>query len=277
MGRKVLIVDDAAFMRGICADVLTQYGYEVVGYAEDGQQAAERYNSLRPDTVLMDIVMPVCDGITALREIMGIDKNARVVMLSAKSTARNVAESLVLGAREFVVKPFQVEYLMVALGEVSQDNQPPIAPAVAAQMLAFADIYADEPLSQAIVSKLFQIARGGKTAEEVEALLVSALRPRPTQSDIDQTIAPAAPTPHGMEEWDESRDIHETPAVPGADMPPLELPSIEVPSIKRALPETAHDETIALLRQIIHGQEETHKLLVEIVSAIYAVSGLIGG
>ena len=83
MGKKVLIVDDAAFMRMMLKDILTKNGYEVVGEAENGAKAVEKYKEVTPDLVTMDITMPEMDGISALKNIRSIDSNAKVVMCSA--------------------------------------------------------------------------------------------------------------------------------------------------------------------------------------------------
>jgi len=105
MAIRVLVVDDAAFMRMMVKDILSKNGYEVVGEAENGMKAVEQYQELKPDLTTMDITMPKMDGITALEQIMAFDKNARVVMISALGKEELVKKSLLLGAKNYIVKP----------------------------------------------------------------------------------------------------------------------------------------------------------------------------
>lgn len=108
---KILLVDDAAFMRMRCAKLLTENGYEV-DEAENGADAVTKYQSVKPDLVLMDITMPVMDGITAVREIVTRDARAKVVMVSALGQQTMVIESIKAGAKDFVVKPFQPDKIL---------------------------------------------------------------------------------------------------------------------------------------------------------------------
>ncbi|MCR4440962.1 MAG: response regulator [Peptococcaceae bacterium] len=112
---RVLIVDDAAFMRMMLKDILTKNGYEVVGEAENGQVAVDKYKELKPDLVTMDITMPELDGISAVRRIKGIDQNARIVMCSAMGQQAMVIDAIQAGARDFIVKPFQPERVLEAV------------------------------------------------------------------------------------------------------------------------------------------------------------------
>lgn len=114
---RVLVVDDAAFMRKMLGDALSQGGHEIVGEAANGNEAVERYQALRPEITTLDITMPEKDGITALREILGIDPAARIVMCSALGQEAKVLESIRAGARDFVVKPFQTERVLDAIGK----------------------------------------------------------------------------------------------------------------------------------------------------------------
>jgi two-component system chemotaxis response regulator CheY len=114
---RVLVVDDAAFMRKMLGDTLTLGGHEIVGEAANGNEAVERFQALRPEITTLDITMPEKDGITALREILGIDPAARVVMCSALGQEAKVLESIRAGARDFVVKPFQPERVLDAIGK----------------------------------------------------------------------------------------------------------------------------------------------------------------
>ena len=114
---RVLVVDDAAFMRKMVSDALTKGGHEVVGEAGDGIEAIARYQELRPEVTTLDITMPEKDGLAALREIIAIDPAARVVMCSALGQESKVLESIKLGARDFVVKPFKPERVLEAVGK----------------------------------------------------------------------------------------------------------------------------------------------------------------
>lgn len=112
---SVLIADDAAFMRMMIKNILTEAGYEIVGEAENGQVAVSRYRELKPDLTTMDITMPEMDGLTALKEIRGEDPAARVVMCSAMGQQSMVIESIQAGARDFIVKPFQPDRVLAAV------------------------------------------------------------------------------------------------------------------------------------------------------------------
>ncbi|HMC54608.1 MAG TPA: response regulator [Gemmatimonadaceae bacterium] len=106
MSHTVLICDDAVFMRTMVGDILQKAGFEVIGEAETGAQAIEKYKQLRPDLVTMDIVMPEMGGIDAVREIRKHDPSARVLMCSAMGQQALVVEAIQAGAKDFVVKPF---------------------------------------------------------------------------------------------------------------------------------------------------------------------------
>lgn len=117
MSTRVLIVDDAAFMRMMIKEILTKNGYEVVGEASDGYQAIEKYKEVQPDLVTMDITMPEMDGITALKEIRKIDPNAKVIMCSAMGQQAMVIDAIQAGAKDFIVKPFQPERVLEAINK----------------------------------------------------------------------------------------------------------------------------------------------------------------
>ncbi|MED4602677.1 response regulator [Paenibacillus validus] len=112
---KVLVVDDAAFMRAIIGGMLKELGHEVVGEAENGVVALQKYWMLKPDLVTMDITMPEMDGIEALRNIMKYDRNAKVLMCSAMGQQKLVIEAISLGAKDFIVKPIQKERVISTL------------------------------------------------------------------------------------------------------------------------------------------------------------------
>ena len=112
---RVLVVDDAAFMRKMVTDALSGGGHEVVGEAGNGIEAVERYQQLRPDVTTLDITMPEKDGLAALQEIIAADPGAKVVMCSALAQESKVLESIKLGAKDFVVKPFQADRVLSAI------------------------------------------------------------------------------------------------------------------------------------------------------------------
>jgi two-component system chemotaxis response regulator CheY len=114
---RILVVDDAAFMRKMVKDALTGAGHEIVGEAGNGVEALARYQELKPDLVTLDITMPEKDGLAALAEIMGSDPSARVVMCSALGQESKVLEAIKLGAKDFVVKPFKPDRVVEAVGK----------------------------------------------------------------------------------------------------------------------------------------------------------------
>ena len=115
MGKSILICDDAAFMRMMLKDILVKEGFEVVGEAVNGADGVEKYNSLKPDLVTMDIIMPEMDGIAALKAIKASDPTAKVIMCSAMGQQAMVVESIQAGARDFIVKPFQKDRVIEAI------------------------------------------------------------------------------------------------------------------------------------------------------------------
>ena len=115
---KVLIVDDAAFMRMMIKDILSKNGLEVAGEAENGQIAVNKYKELKPDLVTMDITMPEMDGIAALKQILSEDGKAKVVMSSAMGQQQTVIEAIQAGAKDFIVKPFKPERVIEAITKV---------------------------------------------------------------------------------------------------------------------------------------------------------------
>lgn len=118
MGKRVLIVDDAAFMRMMIKNILTKHGYEVVGEAANGKEAVKLYKQLKPDVVTMDITMPEMDGIEGVKAIRAIDPNAKIIMISAMGQQAMVMEAIQAGAKDFIVKPFQQERVLQALERV---------------------------------------------------------------------------------------------------------------------------------------------------------------
>ena len=112
---RILICDDAAFIRMMLKDMLQKAGHAIAGEAKDGGEAVELYRQLKPDLVMMDITMPVMDGITATGEIMKIDPKANVIMCSAMGQQSMVIESIQKGAKDFIVKPFQADRVIEAV------------------------------------------------------------------------------------------------------------------------------------------------------------------
>jgi len=112
MGVKVLIVDDLAFIKLIIRDILEKRGFEVIGEASNGIEAVEMYIRLKPDVVLMDITMPRMDGIQSLSKIISIDSSAKVIMCSALGQQKLIIQSIKLGAKDFIVKPFKAERII---------------------------------------------------------------------------------------------------------------------------------------------------------------------
>lgn len=115
MGARILVVDDAAFMRMMIKDILTKNGYQIVGEAENGRIALQKYQELRPDLTTMDITMPEMDGITAVKEIKKVDPRANIIMCSAMGQQAMVIDAIQAGAKDFIVKPFQPDRVMEAI------------------------------------------------------------------------------------------------------------------------------------------------------------------
>lgn len=119
MNTRVLIVDDALFMRSMIKDILTTSGrYEVVGEAANGREAIEKFQQIQPEVLTMDIVMPVMDGIEATREILKLDPGVKIVMCSALGQEPLVIESIAVGAKDFIVKPFTPEKVLKVLDQI---------------------------------------------------------------------------------------------------------------------------------------------------------------
>ena len=118
MANKVLIVDDAAFMRMMIKDILEKNGYDVVGEASNGLVAVDLYKKEKPDVVTMDITMPDMDGIEAVKQIRTFDLNAKIIMCSAMGQQSMVMDAIKSGAKDFIVKPFQADRVLEAIKKV---------------------------------------------------------------------------------------------------------------------------------------------------------------
>jgi two-component system, chemotaxis family, chemotaxis protein CheY len=112
MSKKILITDDALFMRVTLKNILLANGYEVAGEATNGQEAIEKYAAVKPDLVLMDITMPIMDGISACKAIKLSDPRANVIMCTAMGQKNMVIEAIQAGAKDFIVKPFQPDRVL---------------------------------------------------------------------------------------------------------------------------------------------------------------------
>ncbi len=118
--KKVLIADDASFMRQMIRDIIEPEGWEVVGEAADGMDVVEKFKKLHPDVVMMDIVMPKRSGIDAVKAIKALDPGARIVMCSALGQETLVSEAMQAGARGFIVKPFKPDAVLSTLAKVAE-------------------------------------------------------------------------------------------------------------------------------------------------------------
>ena len=118
MEKRILIADDAMFIRMMLKDMLTKGGYNVCGEAANGREAVELYKKLKPDLVTLDITMPELDGMGALKEIRAFDPNAKVVMCSAMGQKNFVLDAIRAGATDFIVKPFQPSKIFETLRRV---------------------------------------------------------------------------------------------------------------------------------------------------------------
>ena len=122
MSKRVLITDDAAFMREMLREIIAEGGYEVVAEAADGEEALERFNEHHPDVVTLDIVMPGKSGLEVLRELTALEPSACVVMCSALGQEALVMEALEAGAKEYIIKPFKPDQVLGALNEALQKS-----------------------------------------------------------------------------------------------------------------------------------------------------------
>ncbi|MCL6477590.1 MAG: response regulator [Peptococcaceae bacterium] len=118
MAKRILIVDDAAFMRMMIKNILLKNGYEIAGEAENGKQAVNMYMESKPDLVTMDITMPEMDGIESVKAIRSSDPDANIIMCSAMGQQSMVMDAIQAGAKDFIVKPFQQDRILQAIERV---------------------------------------------------------------------------------------------------------------------------------------------------------------
>ncbi len=123
MGTKILIVDDASFMRMMLRNVLSSHGYEVVGEAENGRLAVKTYQEIKPEIVLIDLIMPEMGGIEAVKKIIELDRDAKIIICSAMGQQALVVEAMQAGARDFIVKPFQPSSVIEAIQKVEREEE----------------------------------------------------------------------------------------------------------------------------------------------------------
>jgi two-component system chemotaxis response regulator CheY len=118
---RILIVDDSELSSYITESILKRGGHTVVGVSSDGAEGLEKYKELRPDITTMDITMPVMNGMESLRKIMEFDPEAKVIMLSSSAQKSKIAEAFILGAFEFLPKPFDSEQLLEIVSKVASE------------------------------------------------------------------------------------------------------------------------------------------------------------
>ncbi len=118
MGINVLIADDLKFIKLVLRQLVEKAGFRVVGEASNGEEAVELYQDKRPDVVLMDITMPKMDGLTALKKILKLDPEAKIIMCSALGQQSLIVQALQLGAKDFIVKPFREERVVTAIKHI---------------------------------------------------------------------------------------------------------------------------------------------------------------
>jgi two-component system chemotaxis response regulator CheY len=123
MAVRVLVADDARFMRQLIREIIEPEGFEVVGEAADGRSVVEEFARLQPDIVTMDIVMPKRSGIDAVREILALDAGAKIAMVSALGQEALVMEALQAGASDYIVKPFKPEAVIATLRKVAEKER----------------------------------------------------------------------------------------------------------------------------------------------------------
>ena len=115
MAIDILIVDDLAFIKLVLKDLIVEAGFRVVGEGSNGEEAIELYQDTQPDVVLLDITMPKMDGLTALKKILALDPDAKIIMVSALGQQKLILQAIEIGAKDFIVKPFQPERVISSI------------------------------------------------------------------------------------------------------------------------------------------------------------------
>lgn len=119
---KVMIVDDSKTSRRVLRTILESYEYEVVCEAGNGKEAVEQYKQYKPDIVTMDITMPEMDGLASLKEIMAVDSEAKVIMVTAAAQKNKMLEAIKMGAVDFIQKPFEAEQIISIINKACSEN-----------------------------------------------------------------------------------------------------------------------------------------------------------
>ena len=122
--RTVLIVDDIPYVRKTLKQILSARGFKVIGEAENGEIAVSLYEELQPDVITMDLVMPVMNGVDATKRILNINPDARIVILSAMMQENLVADAIMAGAKDYIIKPFQTDEVMKVMNQVCSLQNP---------------------------------------------------------------------------------------------------------------------------------------------------------
>jgi two-component system chemotaxis response regulator CheY len=123
--KTVLIVDDIPYVRKTLKQILSARGFKVVGEAENGEIAVQLYQELQPEIITMDLVMPLVNGVEATRRILAINPDARIVILSAMMQENLVADAIMAGAKDYIIKPFQTDEVMKVMNQVSMMEASP--------------------------------------------------------------------------------------------------------------------------------------------------------
>jgi len=241
MNKKILLVDDATFMRMMCRDILQKNGYEIASEAEDGEAGVDMFKQLNPDIVLLNVTMPKMDGIAALKKIREHNPQARVVMLTAMGQSVIVAEALLAGARRFVVKPFQPDKLIEEIRFTLLEENPKA-----------------EPFNAELLTKLLNFARGehARTSAPGGDIL--------SQWQIDEVIR-LAEAPSATEE--EIKTLMGKLFMAAHDMPPVMPAPLQLPSDPALLQSPfSPDPILSALEKLAAGQEKMTELLERLVA-----------
>lgn len=115
MGARIVLADDLSFMRMVQKEILEEKGYEIVGEACDGVEAVDRYLTLKPDVIILDITMPNMNGLDAMHKIFDFDKQAKIIICSALGQQQLIVEAIKAGVKDFIVKPFKPERILSAI------------------------------------------------------------------------------------------------------------------------------------------------------------------
>ena len=160
---KILVVDDALFMRQLVRNILTEYNFDVIGEAANGKEAIEKYFELKPDLMICDVVMPEMNGLEAIAEIIKKDPNAKIVMLSALDEQETVINALHTGAKDYLVKPVKKKNFIRTIQRVLAvdliQNEKNILLEVYSQIFDDLETYIESALSQEILTQIAYILR----------------------------------------------------------------------------------------------------------------------